>query len=251
MLGVKDVATEEAVREPVAAGAKSLAPSPRIRSQATAVPVLALQASAGNAAVGRLLRQDDLNQAVTEGPEEGTEVKLDPINSIPAHEPVDVEVYANGPQLEGKTHAHYTSTDAVITPDPPKASRAPGGKIRAQGSVSATFSSAPTVDPYDLDSHGFTDCQRKNAEKFIKNTLDPHEQAHVKAYTTNFDGAWSKPFDLIVTDAADAKAQITKIYNDEFAARKKKADDASNDLDAGGKNHFTWDMDEGCTDGKK
>jgi hypothetical protein len=247
---VREIASEEAVREPVSAGEKSVAPSPPILSHMTPVPVLALQASAGNAAVVRLLRQEDPTGAVTEGPEEGTEVKLDPI-TIPAHEPVEVEVYANGPQLEGKTHANYTSTDAVVTPDPPKASRAPGGKIRAQGAVSATFSSNPTVDPYDLDSHGFTDCQRKNAEKFVKNTLDPHEQAHVKAYKTNFDGAWSKPFDLIVTDTTDATTQIKKIYNDEFDARKKKADDASNDLDAGGKNHFTWDMDEGCTDQKK
>jgi hypothetical protein len=247
---MKDYVSEEAVREPAAAVEKGIAPSPPILSHMTAVPVLALQASAGNAAVVRLLRQEDTTGAVTEGPEEGTEVKLDPI-TIPAHEPVAVEVYAAGPQLEGKTHANYTSTDAVVTPNPPKASRAPGGKIRAQGTVSSTFSSNPTVDPYDLDSHGFTDCQRKNAEKFIKNVLDPHEQAHVKAYKTNFDGAWSKPFDLTVTDASDATTKIKGIYNDEFDARKKKADDASGDLDAGGKNQFTWDMDEGCTDEKK
>jgi hypothetical protein len=250
MLGVKDLASEEAVREPVSHEAKTAAPSPPICSRLTAVPVLELQRSAGNAAVGRLLRQEDSVNAVTEGPEEGTPVDLGVI-TIPAHEPVAVEVFAAGPQLEGKTHANYTSTDAVVAPNPPKASRAPGGKIRAQGTVSATFSSNPTVDEYDLDSHGFTDCQRKNAEKFIKNVLDPHEQAHVKAYKTNFDGDWSKAFDLTVKDAGDATTQIKGIYNDEFAARKKKADDASGDLDAGGKNHFTWDMDEGCADEKK
>jgi hypothetical protein len=250
MRRVKDAASREAVRKPGSAGERTASPSPPVVSRTAAVPILALQASSGNTAVLRLLRQEDTMGPVTEGPEEGTEVKLDPI-TIPAHEPVAVEVYAAGPQLEGKTHANYTSTDAVVTPNPPKASRAPGGKIRAQGSVSATFSSNPTVDPYDLDSHGFTDCQRKNAEKFIKNVLDPHEQAHVKAYKTNFDGAWSKPFDLTVTDASDATTQIKGIYNAEFDARKKKADDASGDLDAGGKNQFTWDMDEGCTDEKK
>jgi hypothetical protein len=250
MLGVKDVASEEAVRQPVSGVKESVATSPLILSRRTAVPVLALQASAGNAAVVRLLRHDDPTGAVTEGPEEGADVTLEPI-SIPAHEPVAVEVFAAGPQLEGKTHAHYTSTDAVVTPNPPKASKAPGGKIRAQGSVSATFSSNPTVDPYDLDSHGFTDCQRKNAEKFIKDVLDPHEQAHVKAYKTNFDGAWSKAFDLTVTGAADATTQIKGIYDAEFDSRKKQADDASGDLDAGGKNQFTWDMDAGCTGDKK
>jgi hypothetical protein len=249
MLGLKEVASAETSRKPLSAEEKSAAPSPPIRSRLAAVPVLALQGAAGNSAVLRLLRQEDETKAGPEGAQE-EEVELGSIR-IPAHEPVAVEVFGAGPQLEGKTHANYTSTDAVITPDPPKASRAPGGKIRAQGAVSATFSSAPTVDPYDLDSHGFTDCQRKNAERFIKNTLDPHEQAHVKAYKTNFDGKWSKPFDLTVNDTADATTQITAIYNKEFADRKKKADDASGDLDTGGKNQFTWDMDEGCTEEKK
>ena len=250
MLGLKEVASAETSRERVSVEEKRAAPSPPIRSRLAAVPVLAMQGAAGNAAVLRLLRQEDETKAGPEGGEE-EEVKLDSIGTIPAQGPIAVEVFGAGPQLEGKTHANYTSTDAVITPDPPKASKAPGGGIRAQGAVSATFSSAPTIDPYDLDSHGFTDCQRKNAEKFIKNTLDPHEQAHVKAYKTNFDGKWSKPFDIVVKDTADATAQIKAIYDKEFADRKKKADDASGDLDAGGKNQFTWDMDEGCTEEKK
>jgi hypothetical protein len=237
---------------------------PVVRGRLTPGSVLALQRSAGNAAVTRLLRQDDESTVATlagaDAPAAGTttaqpdatdggDVKLDPI-VIPAQAPIAVEVFGAGPKLEGKTHAAYTSTDPVITPNPPKASKAPGGGIRAQGTVSSSFSSNPTVDPYDLDSHGFTDCQHKNAEKFIKDILDPHEQAHVSAYKTNFDGKLSKPFDLTVKDAADATAQVAVIYNKEFADRKQKADDASGDLDAGGKNNFVWDMDEGCTDEK-
>jgi hypothetical protein len=179
---------------------------------------------------------------------DAADIKLSPI-VIPAQGPIEVEEFANGPKLEGKTHAGYTSTDPAVSPNPPKASKAPNG-IRAQGTVSSTFASNPTVDPYDLDSHGFTDCQRKNADKFIKDTLDPHEQQHVSAFRTNFDGKWSKPFDLTVKDADDATAQIKVIYDTEFAARKKKADDANAALDAGGKNNFVWDMDEGCTDDK-
>lgn len=192
------------------------------------------------------------------GPESEEAVNLDPI-TIPAQPPVEVEVLAQGPMLEGKTTAKYTSTDPVISPNPPKASKAPKGAcpdcgsttcIRAQGTVSSTFSSNPTPALPDLDSHGFTDCQRKNAEKFVKNTLNPHEQAHVKAFKTNFDGTWKKAFDLNVCDAADATVKIKKIYDDEFAARKKKADDASDALDANGANQFVWDMDEGCEEKK-
>jgi hypothetical protein len=246
---------------------------PLVRTRLTPGTVLALQRSAGNVAVTRLLRQDDggaapsapepsapvsaaggaqpdgLAGAAADGAEADAEVKLDPI-VIPSQGPIEVEVFAAGPQLEGKTHAGYTSTDPVVAPNPPKASKAPGGKIRAQGTVTSTFASNPTVDPYDLDSHGFTDCQHKNAEKFVKNVLDPHEQQHVAAFKKNFDGNWSKPFDLTVKDAADATEQVKAIYDKEFADRKKKADDASADLDSGGKNQFVWDMDEGCTDDK-
>jgi hypothetical protein len=275
MLRVAEPISEEAAPQSVAPEAIAAVPGgavlePLVRTRLSPGTVLALQRSAGNAAVTRLLREDDASAAAPaaapaassagaqlEGPAaaDGTDadadadVKLDPIVITPQG-PIEVEVLGAGPQLEGKTHAGYTSTDPVVAPNPPKASKAPGGKIRAQGTVSSTFASNPTVDPYDLDSHGFTDCQRKNAEKFIKDTLDPHEQQHVAAFKTNFDGNWSKPFDLTVTDATDATAQVKGLYDTEFAARKKKADDASNDLDSGGKNHFVWDMDEGCTDDK-
>jgi hypothetical protein len=270
MLRVQEVSLEEVVPQSVSAEMEAAAPAPLMRSRLSPTTVLALQRLAGNQAVVQLLRQQDARgaaagqdvggaqsaatssaggdqQGAGAGADDGGDVKLPPI-TIPAQDPVSVEVYAAGPKLEGKTTASYTSTDPLVAPNPPKASKAPGG-IRAQGTVSSTFSSNPTVDPYDLDGHGFTDCQRKNAEKFIKQTLDPHEQQHVSAFKTNFDGNWSKPFDLTVKDADDATGQIKGIYDTEFAARKKKADDASADLDSGGKNNFVWDMDEGC-DGK-
>src|SRR5580765_5627267 len=113
MLGLKEVAPAEASRERVSAEEKSAAPSPPIRSRLAAVPVLALQGAAGNAAVLRILRQGDETKAGPEGAQgaEGEEVKLSAIGTIPAHEPVAVEVTGAGPQLEGKTHANYTSTD--------------------------------------------------------------------------------------------------------------------------------------------
>ena len=80
----------------------------------------------------------------------------------------------------------------------------------------------------------------------MKNVLAPHEQLHVKAFTSNFDGAWKKTFDLKVCGTDDATAKIQALYDAEIAARKAKATAASDDLDANGKNQFTWDMDEGC-----
>ncbi len=258
MLHAHEAIAEEASPQPAVAEAVVSAGGPVVTTQLTPATVLALQRSAGNAAVVRILRQaDGLPQDVppapasgtAEGPQatDGEEVTLAPI-TIPAQDPIPVEFFAAGPRLEGKTTASYSSTDPAVAPNPPKASRAPGGGIRAQGTVSSTFSSNPDVAMPDIDGRGFTDCQHKNAEKFLANVLGPHEQLHVSAFKTNFDGKWTKPFDLTVKDADDATGQIKVIYDTEFAARKKKADDASHDLDTGGKNNFTWDMDEGCTD---
>ena len=68
----------------------------------------------------------------------------------------------------------------------------------------------------------------------------------MKAFTSNFDGAWKKAFDLKVCGTDDAEAKIQALYDTELEARKAKAEAASDALDAGGKNQFTWDMDEGC-----
>ena len=185
--------------------------------------------------------------------EEGAgEVSLGNIQ-LAQREPVEVEVFAAGPTLEGKTTAHFNGSTPILTPNPPKASRAKGcpdcgdeNCIRAQGTTSASFASTPTVELPDLDGYDFTDCQRKNAEKFVKNVLSPHEQLHVKAFTSKFDGAWKKAFDLKVCGTDDASAKIQDLYDTELERRRAKAQAASDDLDTGGKNKFTWDMDEGC-----
>ena len=186
------------------------------------------------------------------GPAGQDEVSLGSID-LTAREPVEVEVFAAGPRLEGKTTAHFDGSTPTITPNPPKASRAKGcpdcgdeNCIRAQGTTSATFASTPAIELPDLYGYDFTDCQRKNAEKFVKNVLAPHEQLHVKEFTSKFDGAWKKAFDLKVCGTDDATSKIQALYDTELEARKAKATAASDALDANGKNQFTWDMDEGC-----
>jgi hypothetical protein len=264
MLQAREAVSEAARPAPARPAVAPIAVAPPLpRARLSPAQVVTLQRSAGNAAVARLLRQADDEDAAIEpaatdeaaGGEHaaaGGEVVLAPI-AIPAPQPVEVEVYAPGPNLQGKTNAAYTSTDAVITPNPPRAARTTGcpdcgsdSCIRVRGAVSATFSSNPTVTLPDLDGRGFTDCQLKNAEKFVKDVLAPHEQLHVHAFRTNFDGAWRKAFDLKVCDAGEATDRIKAIYDQEFADRKAKADAASADLDANGKNIFTWDMDDGC-----
>ena len=184
--------------------------------------------------------------------EEEEEVSLGPV-SIPAAEPVEVTVFAPGPKLKGETTANYTSDTPTIVPNPPKATKAKGcpdcgdkSCIRARGTYVVTYASNPTVTLPDLDGYGFTDCQRKNAEKFVKSVLSPHEQEHVKAFKTHFDGTKKTPFDLKVCSTEDATAKIKAMYLADFEARRSKAQAVSDALDEGGKNEFTWDMDEGC-----
>jgi len=191
-------------------------------------------------------------QEMPEEEEQEEEVSLGTV-SIPAAEPVEVTVFAPGPKLKGETTANYTSDTPTIVPNPPKATKAKGcpdcgdkSCIRARGTYVVTYASNPTVTLPDLDGYGFTDCQRKNAEKFVKNVLSPHEQEHVKAFKTHFDGTKKTPFDLKVCSTEDATAKIKAMYLADFEARRSKAQAVSDALDEGGKNEFTWDMDEGC-----
>jgi hypothetical protein len=257
---VHDVVSDEACCETCRKAEPTTAPAPMVRGHLTPAAYLALQRSSGNLALGRLLRQEVDAAASSGAPQEGAggaeqqeaeqgddaDLKLDPVGAIPAPTPVPVEYNAAGPTLEGKTSAAYGGTDAVIAPDPPNVSRGPNKTIIAKATVSATFASNPTVAMPDIDNRGFTACQHKNAEKFLQSTLGPHEQLHVQAFKTNFDGAWSKPFTLTVKDTEDLKTQVKALYDAEFASRKAKADAASAALDANGKNVFTWDMDAAC-----
>jgi hypothetical protein len=201
---------------------------------------------------GSLHRQEAPEGGETPEGEEEEPVSLGTISIAPA-EPVKVVVFAPGPTLKGETTAHYSSDTPTLVPNPPKASRAKGCKecgnescIRAQGTMVVTYASNPTVELPDLDRYGFTDCQRKNAEKFVNNVLSPHEQEHVKTFIRLFDGTVKTPFDLKVCSTDDAAAKIDALYKAQLEARREKAQAASDALDAGGKNQFTWDMDEGC-----
>jgi hypothetical protein len=242
--------------------------------QLTPGSLLRLQQTIGNAAVGRLLRcagpgcacggtcaacreeqderllQRQADDDAQPEPKEGDPVEL-PSMTFEA-EVEEATDFAQGPLLHGKTTANFGGS-AQTVPDPPKASRAKGcpdcgddSCIRAQGTLVSTYASNPSVEMPDPDALDLTDCQKKNARKFINGTLTQHEQQHVKAFTSNYDGTTKRPFDIKACSADDVKTKLEAMFDTEQAARKKKAKDASDALDAGGKNQFVWDMDAGC-----
>lgn len=227
--------------------AESVAPAPvPARPGLDPARVLALQRSAGNAAVARLLDQN----GAAEGEEESAEGE--PVafpSGMTFHaEPEEFVAYAAGPRLVGKTTAHWDS-QGHFDPDPPTATRAKGCGcptcMRVQGSFVVDYASNPTVAlPSIPDS--LTECQRKNAEKFIRDVLEPHEQEHVKTFKTHFDGTTTRKFDIKACNAEEVKTKVDAGYVTELEARKKKAQAESDKLDANGANQFTWDMDEGC-----
>jgi hypothetical protein len=240
------VATEVAPAAPVAVAAAPAAPvvAP---SGLDPAGVLALQRGVGNAAVARLLDPDQAAQGDPESPEgaeggQGEEVPF-PTGMQFHAEPEEFVAFAAGPRLEGKTTAHWDSI-GHFDPDPPKASRDKKG-MRVQGNFVVDYTSNPTVKLPDVPD-SLTDCQKKNAEKFIRDVLEPHEQLHVKTFKQFFDGTTTTPFDIHATGADDVKAQVDKGYVTELAARKKTAQAESDKLDANGANQFTWDMDAGC-----
>lgn len=212
-----------------------------------AAGVIALQRNAGNQAVARML---DGNDTPAEGGEASPEGEGGVGEEVPFptgmtfhQEPEEFVAFAAGPKLEGKTTAHWDSV-GHFEPDPPKATRDKKG-MRVQGNFVVDYASNPTVKLPDVPSN-LNDCQKRNAEKFIRDVLEPHEQQHVKTFKQFFDGKTTTPFDIHATGADDVKAQVDVGYTAELAARKKLAQAESDKLDANGANQFTWDMDEGC-----
>jgi hypothetical protein len=212
--------------------------------------VLALQRNAGNAAVSRMLEPD--GGAGEEEPAEGEAAVGEEIpfpTGMTFHqEPEEFVAFAAGPKLEGKTTAHWDSL-GHFDPDPPKATRATGCGcptcMRVQGSFVVEYASNPTVKLPDVPD-SLTDCQKRNAEKFIRDVLDPHEQQHVTTFKKFFDGKTTRKFDIKACSADEVKSQIDSGYVAELEARKKVAQAESDKLDANGANQFTWDMDADC-----
>jgi hypothetical protein len=230
-----------ATAAPVAAPALA---TPAASGALDAAGVLALQRNAGNAAVARMLDpgQADGDPGAEGDPAEGEEVPF-PQGMRFHEEPEEFVAFAAGPRLEGKTTAHWDSL-GHFDPDPPKATRDKKG-MRVQGNFVVDYTSNPTVKLPDVPAN-LTDCQKRNAEKFIRDVLEPHEQLHVNTFKQFFDGTTTTPFDVHATGAADVKAQVDKGYVAELAARKKTAQAESDKLDANGANQFTWDMDADC-----
>jgi hypothetical protein len=224
--------------------APAAAPSPLTRDGLGVNTILALQRTAGNAAVARLL---DDEEPAPDGPRAGDPVPFPPGLELHA-EPEEFVAFAQGPRLEGKTTAHWDGLGR-FDPDPPRATAAKGCEcdtcMRVQGTFVVAYDSAPTVKLPDIPG-GLTECQQRNAEKFIRDVLAPHEQQHVKAFRTHFDGTTKRPFDLKVCSADELKEKLDPGYLAELEARKTKAQAESDKLDANGANQFTWDMDEGC-----
>jgi hypothetical protein len=234
-------------QQPVAVVATppTAAPSALVRDGLDTDTVISLQRTAGNALVSRLLDPDEPGDP--DAPQEGERLPFPAGIELHA-EPEEFEAFAQGPRLEGKTTAHWDGL-GHFEPDPPKATAAKGCDcptcMRVRGTFVVTYDSAPTVKLPDVPS-GLTDCQRTNAEKFIRDVLAPHEQLHVKAFRTHFDGTTKRPFDLKVCSADELKDKLDPGYTAELEARKVKAQAESDKLDANGANQFTWDMDEGC-----
>jgi hypothetical protein len=239
----REVQQHRAVAAPPAI---SLAHAPVLRGALTADTVVALQRTAGNTAVARLL---DGAGTTDDADGEGEPIAL-PAGMTFHREPEEVVAYAAGPKLEGKTTATFDS-QGHFDPDPPKAKAAKGCTctggtcMQVHGSFVVDYDSKPVVALPDIPD-GLTDCQRKNAQKFIRDVLAPHEQEHVRAFRSNFDGTTKRKFDLKVCSAEELKEKVDGDYVTELEARKQKAMDASNKLDANGANQFTWDMDAGC-----
>jgi hypothetical protein len=112
--------------------------------------------------------------------------------------------------------------------------------VRARGILVARYHVTTDVDlPSADDFPDLTPCQRARVQQAIDTVLAPHEQQHVEAFE-QYNGVTRTPFDLTLC-RSEFDSAIQSMFDDQEAARRQDAQDASDRLDP-----FHFDVDIDC-----
>lgn len=149
-------------------------------------------------------------------------------------------------RLEGRTDADYDG--GSFATQNVRVSAAQGCEacgdgdpcIRARGTLVARYHVTTTVTlPSADDFPDLTPCQRARVQRAIDTVLAPHEQEHVRAFR-RYNGVTRTPFDVTLC-RSEFDATIRSLFDDQEAARRQEAQDASDRLDP-----FHFDVDIDC-----
>lgn len=196
--------------------------------------LIALQATAGNAAVQRLLdlavqRQDDGGAAAEQ------EVALPPLTGQGQPADVAVEGGCDGLSLHGQTNATFNGgrwsvarqrvTAAASCDSCPPGTRC----LHLTGTLVATYSASVSISMPPVPS-GLTPCEAGQVRTFLRTVLLPHEQDHERRFKT-YDGTTRTPLDLIGCSQDDLTQQIAAMQAAEDAQRQAAANALSGAID--------------------
>lgn len=103
--------------------------------------------------------------------------------------------------------------------------------MKVTGTLDATYTCNPTVTLPSPPS-GLTPCQTQAVQDFINTTLASHENDHVNAFTSNYNGTVNLPLNFTVQDnSSQITIGLTNAINKEDQRRVGVANAASAKLD--------------------
>ena len=194
--------------------------------------LLALQATAGNAAVQRLLdlavqRQDDgeVEQLVPAPPLTG--------QGNPAE--VEVEGGCDGLSLHGQTNATFNGgrwsvAGQRVTTSTSCGECPPGARcLHLTGTLVTSYSAAVTISMPGVPA-GLSRCEAARVRAFLTSVLAPHERDHERRFKT-YDGTTRNPLDLTGCGMDDLTSQIAAIQAAEDGPRQAAANALSAAID--------------------
>ena len=150
-------------------------------------------------------------------------------------------------RLEGRTDADFDGgsfrTERTRVRPASTCEGCTGGDcVHVTGVLVSTYHVTTRVTlPSVADYPDLTPCQRGRVQNAIDTVLAPHEQEHVHAFR-GYNGTTRRPFDLTLC-RSEFDSAIRSMFEAEEAARRRAAQQASDDLDP-----FHFDVDLNCED---
>jgi hypothetical protein len=193
-----------------------------------------LQATAGNAAVQRLL---DLALQRQAGDGEVVEQVVPAAPLTGRGEPVEVEVEGgcDGLSLHGQTNATFNGGRFRVSGQRVTTSAAcgecpPGARcLHLTGTLVSDYSAAVTITMPPVPG-GLSRCEAARVRAFLTNVLLPHEREHRRRFKT-YDGRTRNPLDLTGCGMDDLQSQVAAIHAAEDGPRQAAANALSGAID--------------------
>jgi hypothetical protein len=204
-----------------------------------------LQRTIGNSATSRVLTtnhvQAKLRSHTREDPvgHEANHVAGEAMRmSGPSRGPTSAVAFGGGPNLHGRADAVFDGGKKKISNV--KTARATGcdcvtsqSCMKATGTLDITYKVAVKITMPPMPK-GLTKCKQDRVTAFFKNVLGPHEQKHKDGYET-YNGTTQHSVEGLGCGKDGAKSALDdearRIFDEEAAAREKKANDESDHWD--------------------